>query len=198
MEEQYVRQETTQGPSLPFRRRGRGKKRWVVGGAVLLALLGVTLFFRSRSSQETLVIEPTPEPAATQETPSPTPTPEPLDRNAISIEIQNGTGIPKQAAYLQDKLKELGYTQIEVRNAQEQNHETTKASFAPSIPDQVKTEISETLNQLYQEVEVVSHQADADIQIIAGLRQGQSLPTPTPTIEPTPTATGSASPTPSL
>lgn len=178
----------------------RSKKKWIVILLILIIVLAAGAFFFSRSPQE----EPeepelTPIESEERESPTPTPTPEPVDRSEISIRVLNGTGIAREAAFLTGKLEELGYSQVEAGNADDQTSETTEVSFGSAVPEAVREEIRNKLEEIYAEVEVITGRAtDADILVVTGLRPGQSLPTPTPTTEPTPspTATESATPTP--
>lgn len=178
----------------------KSKKKWLVILPILIVVLAAGAFFFSRSPQE----EPeeqelTPIESEERESPTPTPTPEPVDKSEISIRVLNGTGIAREAAFLRGKLEELGYSDIESGNASDQTRETTEVSFGSTIPEAVREEIRNKLEEIYTEVEVITGRAtDADILVTTGLRPGQSLPTPTPTAEPTPTptATESATPTP--
>ena len=51
-------------------------------------------------------------------------------KGKIAVEILNGTGKPGEAGFLQDKLKALGYTKIEVGNATSQNNISTTVTFS--------------------------------------------------------------------
>jgi len=64
---------------------------------------------------------------------SPTPTSTPavvVDRKVVSISVLNGTGITGEAAYLQDKLEALGYTDIKVANSSKQDYQKAMVTFS--------------------------------------------------------------------
>ncbi|MGB6839132.1 MAG: LytR C-terminal domain-containing protein, partial [Microgenomates group bacterium] len=133
-------------------------------------------------------------------TPFPTETPEPVDKSEIEIEIFNGTGIAKEASYLQGKLRDLGFTQIETGNAEDQDQIVTKVTFSSSVPEAIVDEITEELEDIYEDVETsTSGSLDVDVQIVTGLREGATpIPSPSPTTDeesPTPTPTESPTPT---
>lgn len=184
--------------------RGRKSKKVVfIPIIIVIILIAVALaffFLRSPSDKDlessdtdTFEISLDSEDEDEISTPTQAPTPEPLDREEITIEVLNATGIAKQASFLQEKLEDLGYSQIETGNAGDQEQEETTVSFSDSVPDQVREEILSELENLYTEVTVSSSAPDnTDVLILAGLRTGQSLPEPEPTEEPENTATESA------
>jgi hypothetical protein len=115
------------------------------------------------------------------------------------VSILNGTGIAGEASLLKDKLEEASYSQIEAGNAGDQTHTTTEVTISTGVPDEVKNDLQNLLEEIYEDVEISrGTSGSADIVITTGLRPGQSLPTPTPTgaktPTPTPTATESATP----
>ena len=173
-------------PPQPMGKRGKkGSKLPLV--LIVLALIAVLYFiFRGISGS---VSEPTPSPtpALTDfSTPEPTQTPEP-ERADVSIEVLNGTGISGEAGYLQGELEDLGYEDIEVGNADDQDNETTTVTFASDLDQAVMDEMTELLEDTYQDVEVeTDDDATTDVVIITGLREGQTpRPSPTATAEPT-------------
>lgn len=176
------------------------KKVLVIIIVIILIVVAAVFLLREPNIQVEPISEPTP---TTQQEVSPTTTPStaPVNKEEISIQVLNATGIAGQAAYLQAQLEELGYSEIDVGNSDEDT-ETTTATFASSVSEQVKSEISDRLKSLYKEVDVKQGSVSGyDIRIVAGLRKGQVLPTNTPVptkspITPTPTATSSATPTP--
>lgn len=171
----------------------------------------VVLFFylvslQSRVNQSNL--EESPEPFVVQESePLPTPTEEAkkeevIDKKSISISVLNGTGITGEAAYLQDKLGDLGYTSVKVGNASSQNYKETVVKFSSTLSRSVVDELTAELNKIYNDVRTQTVNAESfDVEIITGLRLEQtSRPTtsstPTPKVTTTPISTRSPSPTP--
>ena len=167
---------------------------------IVVAILGIVFILNSRGETTETITAPS-ESLSTPPTSTPTPTPiEEIDRN-VSIEVLNGTGVAKEASYLQGKLATLGYEDIETGNSDSSNKEVTTVTFSAKIQEAVKDELTEELKKLYEEVSVKSSSSlKVDVSIVTGLRKGQSLPTATPTAgataTPTPSATGTITPTP--
>jgi len=169
---------------------------------VILIVLGGVFLLR----EPKLEVEPIPNEDLSQEvvdTPTPTATLTPINKKDIRIEVLNGTGIAKAAAFLQEELNKLGYSNIDVGNVDDEKFTETEVTFSRTINQEIKDEINEKLEELYKDVTVKEGSLeDFDIRIIAGLRKGQVLPTDTPSpsptkvTSPTPTATSSATPTP--
>ncbi len=122
-----------------------------------------------------------------------TPTPAPVDKSTVSIKVENGTGIAGEAGYLQGILANLGYTKIEVGNADSQDNTSTQVTFSADLAQQVIDEITKKLNSAYQDVKTVtsSTKTSNDVVIITGLRKGA---TPKPATTDTPTASPTATP----
>ena len=128
----------------------------------------------------------------------PTPTQEPVEREGVSMQILNGTGIEGEASYLQGKLRNLGYEEIEVANAKNQENEEAQVTFSDDLSSEVVDELTDYLKDVYEDIDFdTSSSTEYDVEILTGLRSGQTLPTPQPTEaeEPTPTASPSATPT---
>lgn len=140
----------------------------------------------------------TPAVARSTSTPTLTPTPVEIDREEISIEVLNGTGIAGEASFLQTELEDLGYEQIEVGNASSQDNETTIVVFSSETPEGVEDEVTAKLKELYDKVDTdTSSSQTVNISITTGLRSGQTLPTNTPkSATPTPTEAEDLTPTP--
>jgi hypothetical protein len=196
-------------PSQPRRQlKSKGNKKLAVILIVIAVILviGSGLFIlgksRSKSSKEIA----TPAPADTfidENTPEPieTATPEPVDRTVIKINILNGTGIPKEASYLQGVLKDLGYEDIKVGNASKQDNTVTNITFKSGLSDTVIDEITGELKKKYESVKTSkSSSLDFDVVVITGLRKGQTplpsvISTPESTVSPSPSSSPSSSPT---
>ncbi len=184
--------------------KGKSNK-WIfiVVGLLILGAGGVYFFTRGQKEEETLP-SPTVGGVATS-TPAPTPTLSPTDRKDVSIEIQNGTGISGEAAYLQGVLKNLGYSDIKVGNASSQDATKTTVTFGKSVSQTIKDEITNKLEEVYKDVDVkTSSTQSVDVLIVTGLRKGATAkpsPTATPKTSPSPSPTasptGSPTPTPS-
>jgi hypothetical protein len=163
---------------------------------VVLLVIGGRFLLTSPDLEEEGASQPTP--TDTQGTP--TPTLEEVDKSDVSIRVLNGTGIGEAAGDLQDELEKVGYSDIEVGNADDKDYEKTPVVFDEDLPESAKREILALLRDFYSNVdESTDSLDDFDVEIITGYPIGH---TPTPTEEPkatsapTPTSTESATPTP--
>lgn len=184
------------------KKSGGAKTLLIVGVLILVGILGFVIYkSASNKSAETLT-EPTPfenltTPSQDQtvSTPAASSVPVTADKSKIKIQVQNGTGITGEAAYLQTQLKGLGYTNIAVGNSTQPSLTATQVTFSSSLSTAVITEITNKLNAIYQSVTTVNSASTTyDVVIVTGLRKGatpkpSATPTPSPTPTPTPTAT---------
>lgn len=212
-------QVTNQVPETPQQSNGNGvsfptvgapkqsggpKTLLIIGILILVGILGFVIY-KSASKKSSAIAEPTPfdnltqpdQNASTVSTPTPAATPS-VDKSTVTIQIQNGTGISGEAAYLQTQLKDLGYTNITVGNASETGLTSTKVTFSSTLDSGVVSEITQKLNSLYQNVTTdTSSSQTSGVVIITGLRKGSTpLPSDTPvdTATPADTSTPSANP----
>ena len=170
--------------------------KWIIIFIGLLILGGIGIFFFTKSSGEAI---PTPTPSfgvvpidEPETTPVPTKSPEPINRETISIEVLNGTGISGEAKLLSDKLKTLGYSDITSGNAETSDNTETTVTFSKTLSQSVQDEIKKELDSFYKTVNVkTSSTQKSDIVVITGLRGNQ---TSKPSATPTPKASASASP----
>ena len=179
---------------------GSGKTFLIIGTLILVAILGFVIF-KSAGNKEIESTEPTPIQGVTDEitatpTPSASASPKAISRSGVSIEVQNGTGITGDAAYLQNQLKTLGYTDVKTANATGANVTATKVTFAKSLSQEVVDELTKKLKELYTTVDTTtSTSGTINVVIITGLKKGATaLPSGTATPKPSTTPTGSASP----
>jgi hypothetical protein len=118
------------------------------------------------------------------------------DKSKVQIQVQNGTGITGEAAYLQTQLSGLGYTNVKVGNS-DSNVTSTTVSFSSTLDSSVVTEITQKLNAIYQTVSTkTSSTSTFDIVVVTGLRKGATSK-PSSTTGPTGTPSSKSSPTPS-
>ncbi len=148
------------GPQASPRKKNR--KRFLLLLAVLFLIAGAiaasTFFFGSKSEPVVQITPtpteavfptdtPTPIPSPTSSepaTPTPRPTTNPVDsatglnRSAISVAAQNGSGIVGAASKLADTLRSFGYTVGTVGNADNYNYENVtikvKSASAKYLP----------------------------------------------------------------
>ena len=199
-----VTQETTTRPSsgVSFptvnetKKSGGAKTLLIIGVLILIGILGFVIYKNASSENEEGLVEPTPfenlnAPSQNETVPTPVPSPSTVDKTSVKIQIQNGTGITGEAAYLQTQLKDLGYTNVAVANSTQQNLTATQVSFASSLSSEVVREITAELNSIYQSVTTITPASTTyDIVIITGLRKGATpRPSTAPTSSPTPAPT---------
>ena len=206
MEEQYQSNQPTESsilmndnqvPPQAMKKKNSGLK-WLLIVILLLAIAGVAGFFLTRSQSDE--IDASPEPTFFEEslpTDTPTPTPSEVSKKDISIEVQNGTGVAGEAGFLQKELEKLGFTEIEVGNATTQDATTTTVTYASTVNDEVKDEVTTMLKSVYKTVETKSSSSlkDSDILIVTGVRKGATTASSTPKASSTATPRSSASPT---
>jgi hypothetical protein len=175
---------------------------WILIIILVLAGLGVGAWYLL-SEPPVSEEEFSPTPTSFEQNTS-TPTQAEIDRSAVSIDVLNGTGLPGAAGDLQDELENLGYTDIEIGNASRRDYEATEVTFDPSVPQGVKDEIMNLLNDEYEGVEESEEELGVyNVEIITGYpsghtatpTEGSQTSTPTPTTESSGTITGTTTPT---
>lgn len=181
------------------KKSGGPKTLLIVGILILVAILGFVIYKSATKTNETVMTEPTPydnltapsQETTMTETATPSSTPVAVDKSNVAIQVQNGTGISGEAAYLQTQLGKLGYSNIKVGNASSQDATSTTVSFGSSVDQGVVSEITQELKSLYQDVTTTSSTSTTyDVVIVTGLRKGA-------TAKPSATPASAASPTPS-
>lgn len=194
-ESQTPQEERVSFPTVGGEKKGGGAKTLlIIGILVLVGILGYVIYKSATGKGENLeTAVPTPyqnlaTPVGTIE-PVATPTSSPsasVDKTKIKIQIQNGTGITGEAAYLQTQLTGLGYTNVTVGNSSSQSETDTTVKFASSVPASIVTEITTKLNSVYQSVTKETLTGTTyDVVVVTGLRKGatpkaSASPTPTP------------------
>lgn len=209
MEDQIVQTEVSQpapaqsaGYSSQPKAKNNGSK-WIIIFIVLLVLGGAGIFFFTSSANKPIAT-PTPSfgvvPIDNKVTPTtvaiPTKSPEPVVKTDISIEIQNGTGIPGEAKLLSDKLKSLGYSDITAGNAPTTDNTETTVTFLKTLSQSAQDELKKELESFYKTVNVkTSSTQKSDVVVVTGLRGTQtSKPAGSATPKASAAATSSASP----
>ena len=174
---------------VPPRKSSSSSQRtmWIVAtilGIIALLIIGWIIFNRFVTEKENDISEPTPDVSFELEKPTPTPGEE-IDKSDIKIEVLNGTGIAKEASFLQNKLGTLKYEDVETGNADSKDYDTAQVAFYKTFPKDLKDELLDLLSDIYNKVEDVdsSGESDIDVRIITGLRPGITRATPKPTAE---------------
>ena len=183
-------------------KKGGGKTLLVVIALIIIAVLGYIIFRSSskKSGSDISGVNPveTTSPEVTTES-SPTASPKAVDKSAVKIQIQNGTGITGEAGYLQTQLKALGYTNITAGNASTQDASAATVTFSKSLGQSAVDEITKKLESIYTTVTAkTSTTQTTDVVIITGLRKGATAKpsaSPVSSATPKPSASASSSPT---
>lgn len=185
------------------------KKGLILLILLILIILGAGAWFLfGRAGTIENVGETTPTPTSRPE-PTVTPTPEPVDKSEVKIQVKNGTTVAGEAGKLKTVLSDLGYSDVSTGNADKTSYTSTMVKFETTVSSQVKEEIVDKLEEVYNKVEISEGSVtDGDVEIIIGYRKGVSptptakvtvaptkTPTPTPKTSITPTPTGSVTPT---
>jgi hypothetical protein len=187
------------------KKSGGAKTLLIVGILVLVAILGFVIYKSAskKSAGTSTEASPfdnltTPSSDQTVQTVAPSSSPAAtIDKTKIQIQVQNGTGIAGEAAYLQTQLGNLGYTNIKLGNSDSTVTATT-VTFSGTLNSGVVSEITQKLNSIYQTVTAgTSSTATFDVVIVTGLKKGATpKPSGTPTAAPSASPTASPSPTP--
>jgi hypothetical protein len=112
---------------------------------------------------------PTIAPTAKVEEPTPTPTPE-IDKAEVRIKILNGTGIKGKAATVKESIKEKGYEDFVVGNADKSTYTITEIQIKESKAE-LKDILVEDLKEFVESPEVTTDLKEtdaADVVIIIG------------------------------
>ena len=210
-ESSFREQESSSGVSFPTvgeqKKSGGAKTLLIVGILVLVAILGFVIYKSATKKSGDALLEATPfedltTPSSEQTIESVTPAPSPaatVDKTKVKIQVQNGTGITGEAAYLQTQLGGLGYKDIKTGNSTSTVTATT-VTFSSTLDSSVVTEITQKLNSIYQTVtSSTSSSPTFDVVVVIGLRKGATpkpsvAPTTVPSASPTTSATPTATP----
>ena len=185
--------------SFPRRKEKKGSKKGIkiLVIVIVIFIAGAAYYLLTDPSiDKSAELTPTP---INQVTPTPTIPVEEIIRDEISINVLNGTGISGAAGDLKDELETLGYSSIEVGNAQSKGYESTEVVFDTDVPAGVRDEITSALEKMYDTVEVSSDSlTSVDVEITTGYPKGHT-PTatdaPESTTTPTSAVTGTETPT---
>ena len=132
--------------------------------AAFLIVWGAKNFKEKKISLPTQIVQkPTPTPTST---PTPTPTPS-IKREEVKLKILNGSGVKGQAARLSTYLKDKGYKDIVVGNADNFDYETTIIRLKDN---KFKNLLLEDLKELVESPQIETEKEDSlqDATIIIG------------------------------
>lgn len=125
--------------------------------ALCFTVLGTTIFFSIQNAAKNSTLTPTP---SVTISPTIVPTTSPaasmsasLSKEEIKIQIFNGSGTPGEATTISNNLKELGYTNIEIGDAEGAESNTTIVIFSERTPKVYRDEILSELNKSFSTIE---------------------------------------------
>lgn len=182
-------------------KKSRKFPKWILAviGVLIIVGGGVWFLLQTPGTDEIADNEPTPvgntlsafaTPDPT-DAPEPTEAPEPEDKSKLVVEVLNGTGIPGEASFLQAKLEDLGFEDIEAANADDQDETLTTVTFDRKLSPALVDEIKEFLEEIYSGVKVKKASlTSTDIRITTGPRGNATKATPKTTAAPTSTSSG--------
>jgi hypothetical protein len=114
---------------------------------------------------------------------SPTPTVEPLDKDAFTIEVQNGSGISGEGASVGEMLEEDGFKVGDIGNANNSNYENTVITVNDDVPDVYIEALTKVLEKRgpVGKVKKFATGEDGEVLVIVGSELGLSDEETTPT-----------------
>lgn len=190
----------------------KGMPKWPFAAGGVLLILGIGGFFLMQSSS-TPSEEATPTPYVSGltnlETPvatstpmatnSPAPSSAPVTaavRSALSIEVQNGTGVAGDAAIAKKELDTLGYKKVTTGNASSTSATETTITYAKEVSPAVVAEITKALESAFVTVtaEVGVLSGSTSVRIVTGPKKVAAAATASAKPTATPTTKASASP----
>jgi len=145
------------------------RKLFRAGLIVILFIFGVTgwvFYFANRYSQKAAQEEITLEEGITEE-PTATPAPTQLEREEITLEILNGSGVAGAAGDAAEIFEALGYEDVEIGNADEtEGNELYVSSDVEDLIDVLLEDVEEELD--ISSISGELDDSDASVRIILG------------------------------
>ncbi|MBI2594365.1 LytR C-terminal domain-containing protein, partial [Candidatus Curtissbacteria bacterium] len=104
------------------------------------------------------------------ETPQSTKSSVPLaDKETLSIQILNGTGIAGQASIIEDLLSQAGFKNFTLGNAQNTDNIEAVVAFGQNVSEKIQQEILEQLGKIFVGVaSSTQNEQDYDVIITTG------------------------------
>ena len=139
---------------------------------IIIGALSFVLIRQKRSKdspkKETVTVQTSPIPTPAEESTAAAEVEE-VSKDALKIQILNGTGIAGQAQDLADLLKSDGFGDATLSNSPTTGNAQAKVSFKDRVPQIVKDNLVKKLEEIFAEVQVETLQeSDFDIEITTG------------------------------
>ena len=159
-------------------REGSGNMKKILL-VILLLLLGAGLIFAGIKAADKFmgnsgeVEEELTEEILEETTPTPSPMPEAsIEKSEVTVKILNGTGTPGQAGKAKTVMEDLGFEGVTAGNAPSKDATSTTVMFSSDIPQSLRDEIVEALDEVFDEVEQEEDEdAKMAITVTTGLEQ---------------------------
>ena len=142
--------------------------------AVLIIIVGISFVFIKQKKQ---AVSPKKVAEITQVSPILTPAEESttaaeieeISKNALKIQILNGTGIAGQAQNLADLLSADNFINISLGNSENKQDTSTTVSFKENVAETIRSSLVQKLEEIFETVQVENLQESAfDIEITTG------------------------------
>jgi flagellar biosynthesis GTPase FlhF len=132
-------------------------------------IFGGVLFFTKNFNMDKLKEAET-EKKLVLPTTAPSPTEEPLDKEAFTIEIQNGSGIAGEGARVSEILEEEGFKVGDVGNASSSDYEETEITVNDDVPDSYIEALTKVLEDRGEVAKVKKFASgeDGEVLVILG------------------------------
>ena len=166
-----------------IKQKEKKKNHWLAI-VILICIVGVAAIlywhFFLRKTEKIYSVKQTPDEIPTQaptpqETEEPTQIPEEVDRSSYRIQVLNGTGVPGASTETATILRDEGFTTIETGNADSYDYTDTILQVKDTVPESIKTDLTDILNRIYTVSDEVSLTEDQtyDVLIIVGEKSAQ-------------------------
>ncbi len=161
-------------PEITVQSQGRDFKKYFIIGLVViivLAVIGGGIYVAQKAmkgKEAPAAPSTTPTPAPVEETE--TPAESELKREDLKLQVLNGSGVPGRAGEAKDFLEGLGYSGIEVGNADSYDYEETEVSFKEDKQDYLEL-LTDDLAEEYKlatETGILEEESDFDAVVIIG------------------------------
>lgn len=132
---------------------------------VLTVVMGYLIYTQQVREDRAFVAEIT-NPTLTN---TPTPSPRTVAKDELTIRIENGTGIPGQAAKVKNLLLDKEFTNIQIGNADSSDHRKTTVVFSERVSSKDQQELKDVLLRTFTAVITqTATKQNVDILIITG------------------------------
>lgn len=143
--------------------------------AVLFIVIAVSALVYTKQKRQAVsekkaveITQVSPTPAATEES-TVSAKDEEVSKEALKIQILNGTGVAGQAQDLADLLKSDGFGEITLGNVSAKGDKKTTVGLKESVSSIIKDEVTKKLEDLFETVEAVTlSESEFDIEITTG------------------------------